>query len=69
MNPKIGQISNQPAEFLGNVPVFLRIQHTNNYRFDYEFVPKYYSNRPIFRIPNSPSKMFEKRAPINLLQN
>ena len=65
----IGQISNQPVEFLNNVPVFLRIQHTNNYRFDGEFVLKYYSNRPIFRIPNSSCKMCEKRAAINLLQN
>ena len=65
----IGQISNQPAVFPGVVSVFLRIQHRNNYRFDCEFVLKYYSNRPIFCIPNSSCKMFEKRAPINLLQN
>ena len=33
------------ADFLGNVRVLLGMQHTNNYRFDCEFVLKYYSDR------------------------
>ena len=52
-----------PADFLGNVRV-----HPDNNRFDFEFVLFYYSNRLIFRIPNSSCKMFEKRALINSLQ-
>ena len=33
------------ADFLANVRVLLGMQHANNYRFDFEFVLKYYSNR------------------------
>ena len=43
-----------------------KILHSNNYRFDCVFVLEYYSNQPIFHIPNSFYKMFEKRAPISL---
>ena len=42
------------------------MQYTNNYRFDCEFVLKYYSNCPIFHMPNSFCKMFERRALIRL---
>ena len=43
-----------------------KILHSNNYRFDIVFVLEHYSNQPIFHIPNSFCKMFEKRAPISL---
>ena len=50
------------ADFHGNVRVLLGIEHTNNYRFDCEFVLKYCSNGLICRIPNCFWKSFGKRA-------
>ena len=60
------------ANLFGKVEVLQGTQHTNNYRFDCGFVLKCFSNWPIFRIPNSYCKIFEKRVPhgpINRLEN
>ena len=56
------------ANLFGKVEVLQGIQHTNNYRFDCEFVLKCFSNWPTFRIPNTYCKILEKR-PINRLEN
>ena len=60
-------------DFLGNnVQVLVGIQFTRNYRFDCEFVLKYFSNDRFFVFLKFFCDIFENRAPhgsINSLQN